>query len=149
MTAIGVLLAILALVLTVIGGLATARRLPGNGIVGIRVPEVRTSRRIWEDAHHVAGIFWLVGGVALAFGALTAFRAEGWAWILPVATVIIAVAAVGAGANAGARTAAVLDVAEELKKNNEPAPPTPQVDLAALRRAANQADLNKDSGDGS
>lgn len=140
MIVIGTILAILAAALLIIGGLAAARKLPGNSVVGIRVAEVRKSREIWEAAHRVAGLFWIVGGVALVFGALVAFRADGWMWLIPAATAVVALFAVGAGANAGARTAAALDVAEELAKKQQPAAPAPKVDLAALRRAASQAD---------
>lgn len=144
MIVFGTILALLAVVLLIVGGLAAARKLPGNSVVGIRVAEVRKSRRIWDAAHHVAGMFWLVGGVALVFGALVAFRAEGWMWLIPAATVLIALIAVGAGANAGARAAATIDVAEELEKKSQPAAAAPAVDLDALRRAASQADRHEE-----
>lgn len=145
MIVFGTILAILAAALLIIGGLAAARKLPGNSFVGIRVAEVRKSREIWDAAHRVAGLYWLVGGVALVFGALVAFRADGWMWLIPAATVVVALIAVGAGANAGARVAAVIDVADELEKKDQPAAPAPRVDLDALRRAASQADRQKDA----
>ena len=143
MIIVGVILTILALALLVLGGLAFARKLPGNSYIGIRVAEVRKSKEIWEAAHHVAGAFWLLAGVALLFGALAAFIAEGWLWLFPVIAVLVAVVAVGAGANVGARTAATMAIAEEVDKQNrpeEPTQPAPQVDMDALRRAVDNSD---------
>lgn len=145
---IGIILAVLALVLLVIGGLAAARKLPGNSVIGLRVAEVRKSQEIWDSAHHVAGLFWLLGGVALGFGALISFIASGWLWLLPVVAVLVALVAVGAGANLGARTAAAIDVAQEVeadRKANEPSP-APAVDFEALRRAASESDSDGQPG---
>lgn len=140
MIVLGCLLALFALALLIVGGLGFARKLPGNSVVGIRVAEVRKSREIWDAAHHVAGVFWLAGGVALVFGALAAFRPTDWAWLISLATVLVALVAVGAGANAGARTAAVIDVAQEAEKKRQAEAPAPEVNLDALRRAASQSD---------
>lgn len=141
MIIVGVILVVLAIALLVAGGLAFAKRLPGNNYIGIRVAEVRTSREIWDAAHHVAGAFWLLGGVALLFGALVAFIAQGWLWLIPVLTVVVALIAIGAGANVGARAAAALAVAEEAEEQNSAEKaPAPQVDLDAVRRAADKAD---------
>lgn len=144
MMIVGILLALFACALFVLGGLAFAKKLPGNNYVGIRVSEVRKSQEIWEAAHHVAGTFWLVGAVALTFGAFTAFIAAGWLWILPILSVVIALVAIGAGANVGARTAATLAVAEEADEQRQAeapaAPPTAKVNMDALRRAAQQSD---------
>jgi uncharacterized membrane protein len=148
-TILGTVLLILAIALLVIGVLAWRRKLPGNPVIGIRVAEVRKSQEIWEAAHQVAGPLWLVGGAALVFGGLVAFRAEGWMWLLPVLAVIVALAAVGAGANIGARRAAAIDVAQKYEEEHAPAPaaPAPKVDMDALRRAADAAD-DKNLGDG-
>lgn len=141
-TILGTVLLILAVLLLVIGLLAWRKKLPGNPVIGIRVAEVRKSQEIWEAAHQVAGPLWLVGGVALLFGALIAYRAEGWTWLLPALAVLVSLAAVGAGANIGARRAAAIDVAQRYEQDNPPPPekPAPKVDLAALRRAASATD---------
>lgn len=148
-TILGTVLLILAIALLVIGVLAWRRKLPGNPVIGIRVAEVRKSKEIWEAAHQVAGPLWLVGGVALVFGGLVAFRAEGWMWLLPALTVIVALAAVGAGANIGARRAAAIDVAQKYEEEHAPTPaaPAPKVDMEALRRAAGAADDKNLGGD--
>ena len=59
MTVIGIILGtlcgILAVVLLVVGVLGWTAKLPGNPIFGIRVPEVRKSKELWDMAHRVAG----------------------------------------------------------------------------------------------
>ncbi|MEJ4099209.1 SdpI family protein [Corynebacterium mastitidis] len=134
----GIVLLVLGLILTVIGGLAWAAKLPGNGVVGIRVPEVRKSRDLWVLAHRIAGPFWTLGGVALLFGACFAFIAQGWMWILPVLTLLIALVAVGAGAGQAAHAVAAIDARRMIEA--ETGGPKPAVDVDALRRAARASD---------
>lgn len=152
---IGVILLVLALVLLVIGVLATTRKLPGNRIIGLRVPEVRKAKEVWDSSHAMAGPLWLFGGVTLLFGGLIAFVAAGWLWLLPPVTLVVAVVAVASGANIGARTATVLDA--QRKKDEEGGggcsaeggcdcgggAPAPEVDLAAVRRAADASNAEK------
>ncbi|AKK12166.1 SdpI family protein [Corynebacterium uterequi] len=147
---IGSLLGVLALIVMVVGLLAAARKLPGNNVFGLRVAEVRKSREVWEAAHHIAGLFWVLGGVTLLFASLVSFVATGWLWLLPAVMVVVAVGAVGAGANVGARTAAVLDAAREAEDDDASVEqPAPTVDLSALRTAATRADGQADGqGDG-
>ncbi|WP_055174683.1 SdpI family protein [Corynebacterium lowii] len=134
----GVILLVLGLILTVIGGLAWAAKLPGNGVVGIRVPEVRKSQDLWELAHRIAGPFWTLGGIALIFGACFSFIAQGWLWLLPVLTVLIALVAIGAGAGKAAHAVAVIDARRMIEA--ETGGPKPAVDMDALRRAARASD---------
>ncbi|WPF66134.1 MULTISPECIES: SdpI family protein [unclassified Corynebacterium] len=134
----GVILLILGLILTVIGGLAWAAKLPGNGVVGIRVPEVRKSQELWTLAHRIAGPFWTLGGISLLFGACFAFIAQGWLWALPIFTILIALAAVGAGAGQAAHAVAAIDARRMIEAEN--GGPKPAVDMEALRRAARASD---------
>lgn len=134
----GVILLLLGLILTVIGGLAWAAKLPGNGVVGIRVPEVRKSQDLWELAHRIAGPFWALGGISLLFGACFAFIAQGWLWVLPVLSVLISLVAVGAGAGQAAHAVAVIDARRMIEA--ETGGPKPAVDMEALRRAARASD---------
>ncbi|MGP6174187.1 SdpI family protein [Corynebacterium sp. A21] len=147
---IGVVLLVLALVLLIAGVMATSRRLPGNKIIGLRVPEVRKSKEIWDGSHAVAGPLWIFGGVALTFGGLIAFIASGWLWVFPAVTLVVGIVALASGANVGARTATLLDARHQDEDagcascsndggcgcggHNEA--PAPVVDLAAVRRAA-------------
>lgn len=132
----GVLLSLVALFLVVVGLMATAGKLPGNPVVGLRLASVRKNKRIWDGAHRVAGPFVALAGVALAFGAAFAFIADGWLWVAPVIAAVVAVVALSAAGSAGARAAQLLD-AEPAQSE---APTGPKVDLEALRRAASQAD---------
>lgn len=143
---LGIILLVIALFFIVVGTLAWTGHLPGNSAVGIRVPEVRKSREIWAAAHKAAGPMWVVGGVALVFGALMAFRADGWLWLGVALAVVAALFFIGGGANIGAKTAASLDVRQRMEeeKASEPAPASkPSVDLDALRRAAGEVDKNQ------
>lgn len=149
---IGVILLVLAAALLILGGLGWSRKLPGNGIIGIRVPEVRKSKDVWDAAHGVAGPLWVVGGVALLLGALVAFTATGWMWLIVVLTVLAALVLLGMGATAGARAAAILDARAEAESgcsscgdggscgcggHSEPAA---EVDFEALRKALDSSE---------
>ncbi|AWB84942.1 SdpI family protein [Corynebacterium liangguodongii] len=135
----GIVFGALALVLFVIGALATAGRLPGNPVIGLRVAAVRKSEEIWVKAHKVAGPFVLFAAVALTFGAAFAFIAQGWLWVAPIITAVLAVVALSFAGNAGARVASLLDAPSDTPDSTN-AQPTPQVDLDALRGAARKAD---------
>lgn len=138
---VGILFIIGAVVFIVLGGVAAAGKLPGNNIIGLRVPEVRKDESIWVQAHRVLGPFWILAGVALAMGAAFAFIASGWVWVAPVIALVAAVVALSVGGNFGARAAALVDAARDTNPEPEaPAEPAPQVDLDALRRAAGKAD---------
>ena len=132
---IGTIFALLAVVMLIPGIMATAEKLPGNKYIGLHVPAVRKNESIWRQAHKVAGPFWILSAVALAFGAAFAFIAQGWVWAFPVIALIFAVIAASIGGNFGARAAVAVEEAQQLP--DEPAP-KPEVNLDALRRAANQ-----------
>lgn len=154
MVAVGIILLISALYWLIFGGLATARRLPGNKYFGLRIPDVRKSKEAWDGSHVVAGPVWILAGVSLMFGALVAFRASGLMWLIPVATVLIALVAISIGSNLGARAAHLYT----LKAQEEgggcsseggcncgsggcgSAAETPQVDITALRNAVKNVD---------
>ena len=138
---IGIIFIVCALALLVPGALATAGRLPGNSIVGLRVPEVRKDEGIWVQAHRVVGPYLIFGGAALAFGAAFSFIASGWLWLAPVLLAVLAVVACALGGNMGARAARLIDDARA-NTTNTPADdaPTPSVNLDALRNAAREAD---------
>lgn len=149
MMVIGVVLLVLAAALLILGALAWSRKLPGNGIIGLRVPEVRKSREVWEASHRVAGPLWVVGGVSLALSGLVALTATGWMWAVVVVTALAALVLLGMGASAGARAAAILDIRAQAESDGcsscsadggcgcgggSPAA-APEVDLDALRKA--------------
>ena len=61
---LGSLLAFAAAFTLIIGVLAWTRRLPGNKYIGIKVPEVRKSKEVWDTAHQFAGPLWVAAGVS-------------------------------------------------------------------------------------
>ena len=149
MAVLGIILLILTLALLVLGALAWTQHLPGNGVIGIRVPEVRTSREMWNAAHKVAGPVWLVAGIAMGIGALLAFSAQGWMWLLVLAAVVASAALLGIGAALGAKTVAIIDANRKISDAaavqadaSGPATRQPEVDVdnlrSALRRSQNQ-----------
>ncbi|WP_165242679.1 SdpI family protein [Corynebacterium lizhenjunii] len=152
MAVFGVILLVFAAFLLIVGGLAALKRLPGNNVFGLRVEEARASQEAWEVSHAVAGPVWALGGLSLLFGGLVAFIAQGWMWLLPIVSVIVAVLAVSVGANLGARAAYLFhqnqkDAAGGCGENcncgghgEAESAPAPAVDLGALRQAAQQAD---------
>lgn len=143
-TIVGIIFLVLAVLLIALGLMATNQRLPGNAVIGLRVEEVRKDKDIWNAAHQVAGPFWVLSGVALAFGGLVAFRAQGWGWLVPIATLILAIAFIGVGANVGARRAAAIDVARKVAEENPEPAPKAAPNLDALRRAASASDEQRE-----
>ncbi len=139
---IGTIFIVCALALLVPGALATAGRLPGNSIVGLRVPEVRKDEGIWVQAHRVVGPYLIFGGAALAFGGAFSFIASGWLWVAPVLLAVLALVACALGGNMGARAARLIDDARNANSTTADEAPAPAVNLDALRNAAREADQN-------
>lgn len=149
---LGTIFIVLALVFLIVGAMATAGKLPGNNVVGLRVPEVRKNESTWRQAHRVVGPFWILTGVGLALAAAFAFIASGWLWIAPAIAVVASVVALSVGGNFGARAALLVDDALSSTSADSASAGTgagaaaaPAVDLGALRNAATQAD-NKAGG---
>ena len=147
MVVLGCVLAALAVVLVLVGVLAWTRHLPGNKYVGIKVPEVRESREVWDAVHQFAGPLWLASGVAMAVAAVPPFSGVSWLLIISLVGVAASVYFFGLGSSMGARAAGVL-VREESSggccggdsSDASDTAPAPQVDFDALRRAAGAAD---------
>lgn len=145
---LGTIFIVLALVFLIVGAMATAGKLPGNNVVGLRVPEVRKNESTWRQAHRVVGPFWILTGVGLALAAAFAFIASGWLWIAPVIAVVASVVALSVGGNFGARAALLVDDAlssTDTSSEESAAAGAPAVDLGALRNAATQADNKTDN----
>ena len=151
MLAVGIVFFVLAAVLLIVGGLATLRKLPGNSVVGLRLAEIRKSKDAWDNAHAIAGPFWMLGGVSLIFGGAVALTASDWMWLIPVFTFIIALLALSIGSNMGARAAYLWDQAHKEEEgcgdscncgDSGCGDSAPAVDVAALRNAAQHADRN-------
>lgn len=109
MIVFAVLLLVLAVFTTVVGVLAWRMKLPGNGVIGIRVPEVRKSKEYWDTAHSIAGPLWTLAGITLMFGGFLALSATGWIWLLVMITVAAWLVFLGMGAGMAAHTVALMD----------------------------------------
>lgn len=149
MLVVGIIFLILAAVLIIVGGLATLRKLPGNSVVGLRLAEIRKTREAWDNAHAIAGPFWFLGGIALVFGGVIALRAEGWMWLIPALTAVVAILALSIGSNMGARAAYLWDQAHKDDdgcgdscncSDGGCGGEAPAVDVSAIRAAAQHAD---------
>lgn len=150
MKLIGILLLIAAIALIVVGVAAWTRRLPGNSVVGLHVPEVRKSRELWDRAHQVAGPLWTGAGLLMGIAGFVALSASGWLWAIVGLLVVGSLAFVGIGGGMGAHTVALIDAANLRQQAQDEggcscggegeAAAGPQVDLSAARRAAERAD---------
>lgn len=105
----------------VAGGLAWSGKLPGNGVVGLNIPEVRTSRERWDAAHRIAGPLWTLSGVALVFATLIAVVAGGWMWLAFAFALLCAVVAQGVAGYMAARSAAVWAMRDEIEASRNDA----------------------------
>ncbi len=149
MLVVGIIFLIVAAIFVVVGGLASLRKLPGNSVVGLRLAEIRKTKEAWDNAHAVAGPFWFLAGVALVFGGIIALRAEGWMWLIPALTFVVAVLALSVGSNMGARAAHLWDQAHKEDDgcgescncgDGGCGGEAPTVDVSAARTAAKRAD---------
>ncbi|MGX1739035.1 SdpI family protein [Corynebacterium flavescens] len=152
MLAVGIIMLIVAALLLIVGGLAATGHLPGNNVIGLRLVEIRKSRAAWDNAHKVAGLFWVLSGVALLFGGIAALNASGWMWLLPAAMVVVSILALSVGSNMGSRAAYLFDQAHKEEDgcgdscncgdscDSDSEEPAAEVDLGALRQAAEKSD---------
>lgn len=108
MIVLSVVFAVLGLVVAVVGALGAAGKLPGNPVVGLRVPEARKSKENWVLGHKVAGVPWTGAGVALIAAGLVALRG-GWAWLVFALLLLGALVLLGMGAAMGAHALAQID----------------------------------------
>lgn len=144
MTIIPIVVLILAAALLVVGALATTRRLPGNPLIGLKVPEVRKTKEIWDVSHAVAGPMWVAAGASLLFGGLMGLRLSTLLGVIFLAlTIFVAAVFLGVGANNGAKAAHLMDRQHKDEGgcgdscNCGSEEPKPEVDVAALRKAMN------------
>lgn len=155
MLAVGIIMLIVAALLLIVGALAATGNLPGNNVIGLRLIEIRRSRAAWDNAHKVAGPFWVLSGVSLFFGGIVALNASGWMWLIPAAMAAVCLLALSVGSNLGSRAAYLFDQAQAEEEGcgdscncggdsctsaGEANQQSPEIDLESLRRAAEQFD---------
>ena len=156
MLAVGIIMLIVSALLLIVGGLAAAGKLPGNNVIGLRLIEIRKSRAAWDNAHKVAGPFWVLSGVSLFFGGIVALNASGWMWLIPAAMTAVSLLALSVGSNLGSRAAYLFDQAHSEEEGcgdscncggdsctpaGEAKQQPPEIDLDSLRKAAEESDI--------
>lgn len=109
MIVLTVVLVLVGLAFFVAGLLGAMGKLPGNPVVGLRVPEVRKSKELWITAHKIVGPAWMGAGAAFLGAALITLKVSGWMWLVFALLLIGAVFLIGLGSALGAHTVARLD----------------------------------------
>ena len=77
---LGIILAIFGVAILAVGVLSLAGKLPGNSLVGLRIPEVRKSAEYWVMGHKIAGPAWTGSGLAMLGAAAVAWQAHRQGW---------------------------------------------------------------------
>lgn len=103
---IAVLLLVFAVGTAVVAFAAQRKKLPGNRFIGVRTTETRADQRTWNAAHSAAAPLWWASAFGWLLAGIVATQASGWAWLLVIILSVAALMALGAGAAAGAATAA-------------------------------------------
>lgn len=109
MIVLTIILAILGLAVLAVGFLALTGKLPGNSVVGLRIPEVRKSEDNWVMGHKIAGPAWIGSGAVLLGAALLSTKVAGWMWLVLALLIVGAVFLLGLGAALAAHTLARVD----------------------------------------
>ncbi|RRO93773.1 hypothetical protein CXF29_09270, partial [Corynebacterium bovis] len=110
MIILAVLLVVVGLAVLVVGVMGLTGTLPGNSVVGLRVPEVRASRTMWVTGHRIAGPAWIGSGVAVVAAGLVAWRASGWGWLVVALLVVGGLFLLGMGAALAAHAVARIEL---------------------------------------
>ncbi|HIW91483.1 MAG TPA: SdpI family protein [Candidatus Corynebacterium avicola] len=114
MIVLSVLLFVLGVAVLVTGVLALTGKLPGNKWVGLRVPEARKSREMWDTGHRIAGPTWTGAGVALIAAGAVSLQG-GFMWVIVGLLFVGAIFLIGMGAALAAQTLAKIDHAKALE----------------------------------
>ena len=113
MIVLSVILCIIGLAILVVGVLALTNKLPGNSVVGLRIPEVRQSQENWTLAHRIAGPGWIGSGLVMLLGALVSSSASGWMWLVVAMLVVGSLVLAGIGSAMAAHALAQVDAARQ------------------------------------
>lgn len=109
MIALTVVLVVVGLAFFIAGLLGTVGKLPGNPVVGLRVPEVRKTEELWNTAHRIVGPAWMGAGAAFIGAALITLKVSGWMWLVFALLLVGAAFLIGLGSALGAHAVARLD----------------------------------------
>lgn len=109
MIVLTVVLVVVGLAFFIAGLLGAAGKLPGNPVVGLRVPEVRKTEELWNTAHRIVGPAWMGAGAAFIGAALITLKVSGWMWLVFALLLVGAAFLIGLGSALGAHAVARLD----------------------------------------
>ena len=109
MIVLTVVLVVVGLAFFIAGLLGAVGKLPGNPVVGLRVPEVRKSEELWNTAHRIVGPAWMGAGAAFRGAALITLKVSGWMWLVFALLLVGAAFLIGLGSALGAHAVARLD----------------------------------------
>ncbi|WP_297666386.1 SdpI family protein [uncultured Corynebacterium sp.] len=109
MIVLTVVLVVVGLAFFIAGLLGAVGKLPGNQVVGLRVPEVRKTEELWNTAHRIVGPAWMGAGAAFIGAALITLTVSGWMWLVFALLLVGAAFLIGLGSALGAHAVARLD----------------------------------------
>ncbi len=119
MIVLTVILAVVGLAAFVVGLLSQVGKLPGNPVVGLRIPEVRKSHENWVMAHKIAAPAWMGSGAAMMAAAMTSARVAGWLWLILGLLVVASLFLWGLGSAVAAHTMAQVDAKRQKAEEAE------------------------------
>ncbi|MCS4490474.1 SdpI family protein [Corynebacterium sp. ES2794-CONJ1] len=141
---LGLLASACALIVIMSGVLAWTKNLPGNRFIGIKVPEVRASKDIWDHAHSLAGPLWVAAGVLIAIGSAPIYGGLSWLLTITAVSFIGALYMIGLGNSLAARAAGILRSNKESSSGCSGdccgGGASTAIDLEAVRQAAKRSD---------
>lgn len=109
MIVLTIVLVIVGLAFFIAGLLGAVGKLPGNPVVGLRIPEVRKTEELWNTAHRIVGPAWMGAGAAFLGAALITLKVSGWMWLVFALLLVGAAFLIGLGSALGAHAVARLD----------------------------------------
>ncbi|MCG7267239.1 MULTISPECIES: SdpI family protein [unclassified Corynebacterium] len=109
MIVLTVVLVVVGLAFFIAGLLGAVGKLPGNPVVGLRIPEVRKTEELWNTAHRIVGPAWMGAGAAFLGAALITLKVSGWMWLVFALLLVGAAFLIGLGSALGAHAVARLD----------------------------------------
>jgi len=119
MSFLSIIVAIAGLGILFIGLLCLTENLPGNALVGLRIPEARKSQDYWNMGHKIAGPAWTGSGLAMLAAGAVAWSAAGWTWLVVAGLVVASLFLLGMGGALAAHAMAQVDARAQKEADAE------------------------------
>ena len=119
MSFLSIIVAIAGLGILFVGLLCLTENLPGNALVGLRIPEVRKSQDYWNMGHKIAGPAWTGSGLAMLAAGAVAWSAAGWTWLVVAGLVVASLFLLGMGGALAAHAMAQVDARAQKEADAE------------------------------